>query len=120
VRGVFPELLETPSADPQQRTAWNVRDADATLILCPSDRLDASPGTRFTRLCAEAIFAKPWLLADLTTADPSREVAAWLDARILECGARPLDLNVAGPRESEAPGIRERAAQVLRRLLAER
>ena len=26
-------LRETPSADPSQRTEWNVRDSDATLVL---------------------------------------------------------------------------------------
>jgi hypothetical protein len=34
--GVIPArypLVETPSADYSQRTKWNVRDADATLIL---------------------------------------------------------------------------------------
>jgi hypothetical protein len=29
----YPQLAETPLADPAQRTEWNVRDADACLIL---------------------------------------------------------------------------------------
>ena len=29
-------LRETPSADPAQRTRWNVRDSDATLVLAKS------------------------------------------------------------------------------------
>src|SRR5215831_15765508 len=47
----FPRLKETPSADPRQRTAWNVRDSDATIVLMPGAA--DSPGTRFTILCAE-------------------------------------------------------------------
>ena len=115
--GRFPRLCETPSPDPLQRTAWNVRDADATLILAPAALLDASPGTRFTRVCAEAVFEKPWTAADPAEGEPSPELLGWLEARIRERGGRTLDLNVAGPRESEAPGIQERAAAALRRLL---
>ena len=33
VMTVFPNLRETPSADPAQRTEWNVRDSDVTLVL---------------------------------------------------------------------------------------
>jgi hypothetical protein len=29
----YPRLRETPSGDPRQRTAWNVRDGDAVLAL---------------------------------------------------------------------------------------
>jgi hypothetical protein len=29
----YPSLRETPSADPAQRTEWNVRDSDAALIV---------------------------------------------------------------------------------------
>lgn len=115
VRAEFPELRETPSVDPAQRTAWNVRDADATLILCPTNVLEASPGTRFTRVCAQSIFEKPWLRAD---PEGGGELAAWLELRMRERGDRTLDLNVAGPRESELPGIGARAALGLRRLLA--
>ena len=29
----YPQLAETPLADPAQRTEWNVRDADACMIM---------------------------------------------------------------------------------------
>jgi hypothetical protein len=48
----YPFLRETPSDNPRQRTAWNVRDAQATLILV-SGGIDASPGTQFTLTCAK-------------------------------------------------------------------
>lgn len=49
-----PALRETPSRRPGQRTRWNVRDSNATLILAPS----AAPltrGTAFTLACATAL-----------------------------------------------------------------
>jgi hypothetical protein len=37
----YPALKETPAIDPVQRTRWNVRDSDRTLILV--DRRGRSP-----------------------------------------------------------------------------
>lgn len=116
VRSAYPNLVETPSTDPRQRTAWNVRDADATLILSTDRRLDLAPGTRFTRLCAELLYSKPWAIDDLQAAGPSDAVVDWLSDQFR---LRPngLDLNVAGPRESESAGVQDRALEVLLRLL---
>lgn len=99
-------LAETPSADPAQRTAWNVRDADATLILTLGP---PAGGTALTRRLAHES-GKPLLVLDLA-ATPAPEVAhaiaAWLSAHPIAC------LNLAGPRASEAEGIYERAHAVL-------
>jgi hypothetical protein len=86
-------LRETPSADPAQRTAWNVRDSDVTLVLAAGQ----SPGTERTVAAAGAM-GRPVLVVDLFGADAEAEARAWLAA------VRPRVLNVAGPRESEAPG----------------
>jgi hypothetical protein len=100
-------LQETPTADYPQRTAWNVRDSDGTLIL-HDGRLDR--GTALTqRLAREA--GRPHLVLDLGTA-PLPEAWAWLDRHGLAA------LNVAGPRESRRPGIYERARRWLNELLA--
>src|SRR5437879_5409140 len=40
-----PRLAETPLADPAQRTEWNVRDADACLIVVDVGGLAVSRGT---------------------------------------------------------------------------
>jgi hypothetical protein len=45
----YPQLAETPLADPAQRTEWNVRDADACLILVDVDGLGVSRGTALAR-----------------------------------------------------------------------
>jgi hypothetical protein len=100
-------LTETPLAAYAQRTAWNVRDSDGTLILF-SDR--PSPGTTLTREEAQAQ-GKALLLVDLTANPGAMEVLRWLGAN----GIRVL--NVAGPRESEAPGVYEAARAFLERVL---
>jgi hypothetical protein len=101
-------LEETPSRDYPQRTEWNVRDSDATLVLTlgTPDR-----GTALTlRLAARA--GKPHLALDVGH-DPDPNVALrWLERH------RVRVLNVAGPRESRAPGIGRAAAGFLRSLLS--
>jgi hypothetical protein len=111
VRALHPELNETPDADPAQRTRWNVRDADATLVLLVG-QLHRSPGTALT--VAEARRAsRPVEVVDL--ADPAALDRARALLETLPDGAR---LNVAGPRESECPGIYRRARALLDPLLA--
>lgn len=107
VLGLFPELRETPSADPAQRTEWNVRDSDATLILVRDAVV--SPGTARTVAFAVEL-GRPHLVADVR--EPS-VVRTWLDH--LADGAI---LNVAGPRESQAPGIGAAAGALLDAVLA--
>lgn len=102
-------LRETPSWRPGERTRWNVRDSDATLILVPSGGA-LSQGTAFTLACAQGL-AKPHLVVKIDAKDALRAARAWL-ARIT-----PGTLNVAGPRESSAPGIYARATRFLNELL---
>jgi len=107
----YTQLRETPSADPAQRTEWNVRDSDAILILIDGSGLDLSAGTQLAREKA-ICHGTPHFIADL--ADPSvvANARAWL-ARV-----KPDALGVGGPRESEAPGIYGRAKAFLRALLS--
>ena len=88
-------LQETPSADPAERTRRNVRDSDATLVLAPAP---PAGGTALTVDVARA-FDKPHLVLD-PHRDPPGVAVDWLRQRP---GVRRL--NVAGPRESEAPGV---------------
>lgn len=105
-------LRETISADPAQRTRFNVRDADGTLILAPPGELTG--GTALTRQIAIEL-AKPHLLIDpaqAQAADACAEIRRWIDDHDIAL------LNVAGPRESECPGICEQARRLLTALLA--
>lgn len=103
----YPELTPTPSADPAQRTRWNVRDADATLIVLRAGSGD-SPGTEATRQAALELDRPVFLTGG---ADPA-PIRAWLESIGIE-----LTLNVAGPRESEAPGVYGRTRQLIHALL---
>jgi putative molybdenum carrier protein len=103
-------LRETPSPEYPQRTEWNIRDADATLVL-HGGRLDR--GTALTSRLAGRL-GKPLLIVDLSRRPRAGNLRRWVE----EQGVRAL--NVAGPRESRAPGIHARARAFLRQALAER
>ena len=92
-------LRETPSDLPEQRTAWNVRDSNATLLI---GRAELSKGTLFTKLCAELIFLRPFHVVDLEARDALYLTSHWVTSLIEELRANEFCLNVAGPRESES------------------
>ncbi len=94
---------ETPTAEYPQRTAWNVRDSDGTAIL-HQGRVDR--GTALTERLARSQ-GRPVLLLDVRSARPA-ELAAWIEKEAI---AR---LNVAGPRESRAPGLQALVTRFLR------
>ena len=101
-------LRETPSASYPQRTEWNVRDSDGTLVLTMGapDR-----GTALTLKLA-ARHGRPRLELDLSRGAEVVQARDWARRH----GIRVL--NVAGPRESRGPGIHAAAAAFLRELLS--
>jgi hypothetical protein len=107
----YPELKPTPAADPAERTRWNVRDSDRTLILVSAGWRDASPGTALTVDYANEI-GRPQMTVDVDAAGAARQVSTWLADT-----PSGLILNVGGPRESEAPGIYARARRLLEAVL---
>ena len=100
-------LRETPSADYAERTGWNVRDADATLVLTKGDPAD---GTALTLERARAS-EKPLFVIDLGAEPDLAVVADWLGDHEVRT------LNVAGPRESTVPGIYDEAFVFMTTLL---
>lgn len=107
-RGPRPELArlgfsESDSPDYRIRTCRNVEQSDATLILAINPDSD---GTRLTIDHARAL-GRPFLLVDPFGADATRSLRVWLEE------TRPRVLNVAGNRESKAPGIEARAERIL-------
>jgi hypothetical protein len=107
----YPELRPTPGGEPEQRTRWNVRDSDATLILVFGRAPEPGSGTGLT-LATAAELGRPLAVVDLGAADAREQASGLLGG--LPPGAA---LNVAGPRESGAPGIYGRAREVLSELL---
>ncbi len=107
ISGDYP-LKETPERDHRQRTEWNVRDSDGTIILTPGDV--HSPGTELTRTMAHQ-YRRNCLTLDPLASGAPEEAALWIAANEVAV------LNVAGPRESERPGIGLHAATFMHRLL---
>jgi hypothetical protein len=103
----YPNLQETPLADPAQRTEWNVRAADACLIIVNGAGLEASAGTTLAGDLAHR-YRKPLFLAQLDNSDVLRNASLWLRVQRARQGAA-LKLAIGGPRESEVPGIYRRA-----------
>ena len=97
-------LVETPSKRYEQRTRWNVRDSDATLILLLGD---LSGGSRLTADTARSA-AKPLLVGPLDLYDTPRAVEEFIGVHHVRT------LNVAGPRESRCPGVYAQAYGLLR------
>jgi hypothetical protein len=93
------ELKETPEAAYPQRTEWNVRDADATLVVTHGQ---PTGGTALTIHLAIQL-GKPCRVVDLARSDAPAPIRRWV--RLHQVGI----LNIAGPRESTFPGIGELA-----------
>ena len=88
-------LKETTSDKYQVRTELNVKDSDGTLIICKSA---PSGGTALTIKKARE-HGKALLVIDLQKQPASEQVCQW----ILDNDINTL--NIAGPRESQSPGI---------------
>ena len=112
----YPDLKETPLADPAQRTEWNVRDADACLILVDASGLDVSVGTALAQDLAHR-YRKPLLVVNLRDPDIVNRAGLWLRVQQKRLGD-DLALAIGGPRESEAPGIYQRARRFVEELIA--
>jgi hypothetical protein len=113
----YPKLKATPSADPAERTQWNVRDADACLIVVDAGGVDVSKGTAQARELAHKD-RKPVLVVKLGETDGLRHAALWLRVQRGKFG-EDFALAIGGPRESEAPGIYAAAREFIAALLDE-
>lgn len=107
----YPELRETPSPEPAQRTEWNVRDSDVTLIIGPDTSPSSStesPGTTLTRELASSLSRPARAVGQRNIED----TVEWLRNQGTE-----LTVNIAGPRESEWPGAYEASFRIVDELL---
>lgn len=108
--GVVPldyPLRETDSPQYLVRTEKNVEDSDATLIV---GRGEPTGGTARTKQLA-AKHDKRLFFYDLLNEPPPGNVLEWLRVHKIET------LNIAGPRESNMPGIQAETRRLLARLL---
>lgn len=105
----YPELVEGASEGYVERTAWNVRDSHATLIVAPAG-LEPKSGTEMTARFAED-YGRPCLV--VRSIEEMGEVRAWLEGL-----GQGITLNVAGPRESKTPGTYALTKKIVAQLLA--
>ena len=101
-------LQETGSQDYAERTSRNVNDSDGTLILAIGA---LHGGTLLTAQLAEKS-GKPCLVVDLARPPESGKVDSWISENQISV------LNVAGPRESQHPGIHALAGGFLIEILS--
>ena len=100
------QLAETPNTNYLERTEWNVRDSDATVIFTLGETLEG--GSKKTAAFAEK-HNKP-CLHFRPQVDP-KYLAQFLARNNV------VVLNIAGSRESSAPGISELVAGALSQVL---
>lgn len=98
---------EAPDVPRSLRTEWNVRDADATLVLAPAANAnELDPGTAWAMRSAER-YDRPLLVVDPWRRSATSAVIRWLATRPVR------SLNVAGPSEGTCPGVEERTRVLL-------
>ena len=103
---------DAPDVPRSQRTEWNVRDSDGTLVIilndgnrsgCPTI---SDAGTMWTVECVGR-YKRPLLVCDLENGTASENIQRWLRTNPIST------LNVSGPSESTSPGIGEKAYALL-------
>jgi len=96
------QLIETPASNYLERTEWNVRDSDATLIFTLSEKLDG--GSKKTAEFAEK-HGKPW--RHIHPRVHPKFIASFLLKYQVSI------LNIAGKRESSVVGISQWVVEIL-------
>ena len=118
-------LRETPSRKYAQRTEWNIRDSDATVVFSLTPQV--SGGTALTIELAKRL-GKPWLLLTHDSGESAAAGAGDAAPHLVASAAKRLlaflaehhvrRLNLAGPRASQEPRIAPFVARVLAASLA--
>jgi hypothetical protein len=101
-----------PDVPRSQRTEWNVRDSDGTLVI-QAGHAAADPGTGWTIECA-AQLEKSLLVSQIDDPNAKQRIVEWVTLNSIST------LNVAGPSESNAPGIGEQAYALLLQVFTRR
>ena len=99
-------LVETPSEDYSQRTEWNVRDSDGTAVF--SIRREFRGGSLLTvELAGQYNKHVTHLCAQDERTNHAQELRSFIEKFGISV------LNVAGPRESDEPGVYRFVSRVL-------
>jgi len=100
-------LDQTPLVQYQQRTEWNARDSDGTLILT----IGKPEGGTLLTIDFARKHKRPCLVVDLAQPVDVQAVKDWILSHNIQV------LNVAGPRASKQPEVYDRAVVFLREVL---
>ena len=102
------KLTETPSSEYSERTQWNVRDSDGTIVFSICEEIFA--GTLLTVESAKK-YEKPYIhiYEKLVDVDTINRFQLFL----LDFGI--VNLNVAGPRASDEPEVYQFVREILDR-----
>lgn len=106
IRIAYPEMTECFEEDPAIRTTMNVEVSGATLVIGDTD---TSPGTQLTVEHARKMGRDVIIAEGKTVAEIAYELQGIPGVY--------LELNVAGPRESEQPGVYEKSFELVRALI---
>ena len=100
-------LWETSSPDPSERTIRNILESDATIILSQMGYMDQG-----TKLTLDLLIEnqKAYQIINLIEPSPGK-IIDWINDEKISI------LNIAGPRESNLPGIYEKSRHFLTELL---
>lgn len=96
------------------RTKMNIEDSNATMIFVPSWPLPSSitDGTLLTIEYAK-LKNKKYLLVDLSNPESEKKIAAFFQELKPEPGNEYVTINIAGPRESQLPGVQQKVYNLL-------
>jgi len=105
-------MKEAKTINPDERTKLNVEDSDGTLIIVPSLPLPEKikDGTLLTIEHAKEK-KKPYIVISLDKTDSADQFKDWLNENDIKV------LNIAGPRESNSPGINKQSIELLREMI---
>lgn len=98
-----------PDVPRSQRTEWNVRDSDGTLLI-GTENAATDSGTAWAIECASR-FEKPVLVSQVDDPGAVKNIRQWIDA------FRIKTLSVGGPSEFTAPGIGGKAYALVKNFL---
>lgn len=104
-------LQETRSAEYRQRTIWNIRDSNGTLILLPRGWRALSGGTALTRRVAHDN-RKPYWIVHLSEKPDIAPIQSWIVRENIRI------LNIAGPRASHHRQLYRQARRFLSALFS--
>ena len=133
IKEMYPELQETPEAEPWQRTLWNMRDAQVILTIMP----EGSGESKGTELGVQEGIELGKSMFTARGVEDAEEIAAWLRALAADRSAGSdgvvgsansdavdesataigVELCVGGPRASECPNAYQVTMEILEKVM---